>query len=68
MWKEIGKACKWKHPRTLPVRLLWDWRATEAVLEFLRTTRLGCIGTERVPPEEEGRGGREGEEGGPGLP
>ena len=39
-------------------------KATEGVLEFLRTTRVGCIGTERVPPEEEEgrtvRGRREG--------
>ena len=53
MWKEIGKACQWKHPRTPSVRLLLDGRATEAVLEFLRRTRVGCIGVERVPPEEE---------------
>ena len=33
--------------------LLWDGKTTEAVLEFLRTTRVGSIGTERVPPEEE---------------
>ena len=58
MWKEIGKACEWKQPRTASVRLLWDGWATEAVLEFLRTTRVGCIGTERVPSEEgEGEGG-----------
>ena len=23
-------------------------------MEFLRTTRVGCIGTERVPPEDRG--------------
>ena len=38
----------------------------EAVLEFLRTTRVGCSGVERVPPEEEEGEGSEGEEGGPG--
>ena len=27
----------------------------EVVLEFLRTTRVGCIGAERVPPEDGGR-------------
>ena len=53
MWKEIGKACERKHSHTPSFRLLWDGRATEAVLEFLRTTRVGCIGTERDPPEEE---------------
>ena len=34
MWKEIGNACEWEYPRTPSARLLWDWRATEAVLEF----------------------------------
>ena len=68
MWKAIGKACEWKRPRTPSVGLLWDGRATEAVLEFLRTTRVGCIGTERVPPEEEEGEDSEGEEGGPGPP
>ena len=41
------------------------WRATETVLDFLRMTRVGCIGTEIEPPEEDG-GESEGEEGGPG--
>ena len=40
LWKEIGMACEWKHPRTPLVRLLWDGRAADAVLEFLRTTRV----------------------------
>ena len=47
------------------VRLLWDGRATEAVLDFLRTTRIGCIGADRGPPEEEEGEESEGEEGGP---
>ena len=68
MWREIGKACEWKHPRTSSVRLLWDEWATEAVLEFLRTTRVGCVGTERVHPEEEEGDISEGEEGEPGPP
>ena len=67
MWKDIGKACEWERARTPSVRFLWDRRAMEAVLEFLRTTRVGCIGAERVPPE--GREGvSDGEEGGPGPP
>ena len=53
MWKEIGKACEWRYPCTPSVRLLWDGKVTGAVLKFLRTTRVGCLGTERVPPEEE---------------
>ena len=41
----------------------------EAVLEFLRTTRVGCIETERAPPEEEEEGEvSKGEQGGPGPP
>ena len=68
MRKEIGKRCKGKRPRIPPVRLLWGGRATEAVLEFLRTTRVGCIGTERVPPEKEEAEVNEGEEGGQGPP
>ena len=65
MWKEIGKASGWKHPRTPSVRLLWDGRTTAAVLEFLRTARVGRIGAERVPPEEEGGEETEGEPGPP---
>ena len=68
MWKETGRACEWKRLRTPSVRLLWDGRATKAVLDFLRTTRVGSIGTERVPPEEEEGEVSEGEEGGPGPP
>ena len=42
-------------------------KATDAVLEFLRTTRVGCVGLGRVPPEDRGEEER-GEEGGPGPP
>ena len=45
------------------VRLLWDVRAADAVLEILRTTRAGCIGAGRVPPEDRGRSARERREG-----
>ena len=65
--KEIGKACEWKRPRTPSVRLQWEMKATGAVLEFLRTTRVGCVGAGRVPPEDRGEDS-EGEEGGPGPP
>jgi hypothetical protein len=44
------------------------WAGYGGGLEFLRTTRVGCIGTERVPPEEEEGEDSEGEEGGPGPP
>ena len=63
MWKDIGEACEWEHPRIPSVRPLWDGRATEAVLEFLRTTRVGCIGAERIPPEDRGGSAMERREG-----
>ena len=54
LWRDVGEACEWEHPRTPSVRLLWDVRAAGAVLEFLRTTRVGCIGVGSVPPEDRG--------------
>ena len=36
-------------------------------MEFLRTTRVGCIGAERVPPEDREEVS-DGEEGRPGPP
>ena len=67
LWKDVGEACEWEHPRAPSVKLLWDVRAAGAVLEFLRTTRVGCIGVGRILPE--GRGEEtDGEEGGPGPP
>ena len=62
LWKGVGEACEWEHPRTPSVRLLWDVRAAGAVLEFLRTTRVGCMGVGRVPPEDRGED-TDGEEG-----
>ena len=62
-----GGACEWEHARTPSVRLLWDVRAAGAVLEFLRTTRVGCMGAGRVPPEDRVEE-TEGEDGGPGPP
>ena len=67
LWKEIGEALEWKEPRAPSVRHLWEGKATDAVLEFLQTTRVGCVGSGRVPPEERG-GDESGEEGGPGPP
>ena len=67
LWEDVGEACKWERPRTPPVRLLLDVRAVGVVLEFLRTTRVGCIGVGRVPPEDKGED-TEGDEGGPGPP
>ena len=66
LWKDVGEACEWEHSRTPSVRLLWDVRAAGAVLEFLRTTRVGRIGVGRAP--EERREESDGEEGGPGPP
>ena len=77
---EIGKAHGWRHPRAPSGKWLWKEKSTEEVLTFLKSTRVGCISTRQVPPEElakdeeedaevaEGREGEEGEEGGPGPP
>ena len=49
---------------------MWRKEATEAVLEFLEDTRVGCwtlTRGARKPAEDVGQGG-EGEEGGPGPP
>ena len=61
------EALRWKRPRAPSVRHLWEGKATVAVLEFLRTTRVGCVGTGRVPPEDVGEDS-EGGEGGTGPP
>ena len=80
----VGKACEWKHPRAPTVRLLFrDERATPAVLQFLRDTKVGRVvtlpprkeegewegleETELWPEAEKGQG-RWSEEGGPGPP
>ena len=78
MWKAIGRACGWKHPKTPSVRRLCKDKATEAVLDFLRDTRVGCMVNVRrllreerggVEDEGEGEGADEGnEEDGPGPP
>ena len=41
-----------------------DVRAAGAVLEFLRSTSVGCIAMEKIPPEDRG-GHTEGKEDGP---
>ena len=60
LWREIGNTQGPPWPRGP-----WEEKATEAVLRFLRGTRVGCISTRRKPPEEEcvgqGEGGEEGE-------
>ena len=70
LWKDIGKAHGRKHPRAPSVKWLWRENSTEAVLMFLRSTRVGCI---RKLPEgreecEVTGSGDEVEEGGPGPP
>ena len=57
----------WKRPRAPSVRYLWEGKATDAVLELLRTTRVGCRGLGRVPLEDRGEE-ESGEEWGPGPP
>ena len=66
----LGKAQGWRHPRAPSVRCLWREKSTGAVLDFLGSTRVGCIRARRVVPEEAARAvsGDEGEGGGPGLP
>ena len=73
MWKAIGKARGWKHPKAPAIKWLWRKKSPEAVLEILRDTRIGCISTRRVLLEERlgdemAGSGDEGEEGGPGPP
>ena len=84
MWRDVGRACGWKHPRAPPVgRLFDDDRATPAVFTFLRSTKAGRtaalgpsrgggrggVGRGRAVSSERDRGtGGEGGEGGPGPP
>ena len=69
LWRRVAKDCRWKHPKAPAVRKLWKGRATEAVLEFLRDTRIGGWQTSRVKAlAEVEAAGSEGEENGPGPP
>ena len=53
LWRSIGKACEWKHPRAPTVRLLFqNERANPAVLTFLRDTMVGGM-VALVPREME---------------
>ena len=49
LWKDIGKAHGWKHPRVPSVRWLWGNKSAEAILVFLGGTGVGCAGTGRKP-------------------
>ena len=71
LWERAGRDCEWERPRAPAFRLLWDTRATDAVVQFLGSTGVGCRAAERVlrPREEDGlASGGEEEEGGPGSP
>ena len=70
LWRDIGKAHGWKHPRAPLGKWLGKGKSTEVVLAFLGGTRVGCISARRAPPEEvQGADfGDEGEESGPGPP
>lgn len=52
VWRAKGRAHGWKHPRAPAMKCLWKEKSTEAILEILRDTRVGCISTRRVLPEE----------------
>ena len=55
-------------PRAPLVEWLWGEKATEAVLAFLRDTRVGCTSTRRELPEEECDEDGSNGEGGEGVP
>ena len=44
----VGKDCEWQRPRAPAVRLLWDARAVDVVMEFLESTRVECKTATRV--------------------
>ena len=56
-----SKGWGWKHPKAPAVRKLWRESATEAVLDFLADTQVGCWPS--VPKAVEGRGEGEAIEG-----
>ena len=64
MWRDIGKARRWRQLRDPSVRLLWKHGATEAVLDCLESARVRCVVTLRRSPEEEAGEDSEGGEGG----
>ena len=63
----MAEAREWERPRAPSVKLWWEVRAARAVLEFLRTVRVGYIGMEKMLPEDMGEDA-DGEKGGPGPP
>ena len=69
LWRRVGKDCGWRHSRAPSARWLWREEATEAVLEFLEGTRVGCWSS-RVDEDRGAAEARksEGQEGGLGPP
>ena len=47
LWRRVGKDCGWEHPRAPALRWLWKDDAVGAVVDFLRSTRVGS----RAPAE-----------------
>ena len=64
LWKDIGNTCGWKHPGAPSAKRLWGEKPTEAVLAFLRGTRVEYISTRRKLPPARGGGGGHGRRGG----
>lgn len=73
LWREVGKAYRWKHRRAPPIRTLFrGGKATAAVLHFLRGTQFVLTaalggGGRRVEHLAEEEGWREGGEDGLGI-
>jgi ribonuclease HI len=60
LWKNVGKALGWKHPKILRISdLFGNEKATEPVLQFLRDTDVGKP-LRIAPPASESDGGSEG--------
>ena len=74
LWRGIGEDRHWERPRAPALRRLWREEATEAVLKFLESTRVGCRASAETTKlrMDEDRGGRclglGGMEGGAGPP
>ena len=63
MWKEVGKTLGWKKRRRNRVSdLFYREEATEAVLEFLRTTGVGKYPPRPEEPVEDEEGDERGSE------
>ena len=75
LWRGMGEDCGWEHPRAPALRWLWKDGAVGAVVDFLKSTRVGSrasaemarlrMGEDRAGQEGPGQGS---EEDGPGPP